>query len=132
MKFVIVDDEEVNLIIASRLLLHVLHAKNVHVYRNADDALCFFKNYQGSEPVSLFLDLNMPGMSGWDFVKCFDEFDECLKRLVHIYIISSSIDPSDEARALANPNIISFVQKPLTAAFLTNTFTKTSVTNITS
>jgi CheY-like chemotaxis protein len=70
----------------------------------------------------VFLDLNMPGISGWDFLDFFSHFDNNVKSCVHIYIVSSSIDPADKTKALTHPNVISFISKPLTKAFIAENF----------
>jgi len=122
MKFIVVDDEEINLFLTTRLLSKVLKVDDVQTFQEAGEALRFLQNCNSCETVSLFLDLNMPVISGWDFLEFFDQFDDSLKSRVHIYILSSSVDPMDKARAFANANVISFISKPLTAAFLSENF----------
>ena len=122
MKFIVVDDEEINLTIAQRMLKAVLKVEDVETFQNAADALRFLKSYDGDETVSVLLDLNMPVVSGWDFLYFFNQFDDKVKTGIHIYVVTSSIDPVDKARALSNPNVVSFLPKPLTAAFIKENF----------
>lgn len=63
--------------------------------------------------VILFLDLNMPTMTGWEFLEAFDKMEEGLKKQYTIYILSSSIDPSDIERAKDNIYVKDFIEKPL-------------------
>ena len=126
MKFIVVDDEEVNLFITSRLLKDVLKVEEAGTYKEAGEALRFLKNYSELETVSVFLDLNMPVISGWDFLEFFSQFDDSVKSRVHIYIVSSSVDPADKSRALRHPNVISFISKPLTKDFIKENFFNTT------
>src|SRR3954463_6690054 len=122
MKFVVVDDEAINLIIAKRLLTELLKAKDVYTFQKGAEALRFLENYDESETVSVLLDLNMPVISGWDFLEFLSQFDDNIKGYVHVYVVSSSIDPADRNRALRNANVISFISKPLTSAFIKENF----------
>jgi two-component SAPR family response regulator len=45
MKFIVVDDEEVNFIFTRRLLKDVLKVEEISTYQNAGEALRFLKNY---------------------------------------------------------------------------------------
>src|SRR4051812_46874090 len=110
MKYVIVDDEEVNLMIGKRMLLQVLDQADISTFNKGEEALMYFKNdlnYKTHRYVILFLDLNMPIMSGWDFLKLLERCSDNLKAILHVYILSSSIDPRDESKALSSPNVVS-------------------------
>lgn len=125
MKFIVVDDEEICLLITKKLLADVLKVEEVDTYNNAGEALRYLKNYNSCETLSIFLDLNMPIISGWDFLEFFDQFDSELKNRVHIYVLTSSIDPRDKIRALQHPNVISFISKPITRTIILETFAQT-------
>jgi CheY-like chemotaxis protein len=62
----------------------------------------------------ILLDLNMPIMSGWEFLERFEELDEIIKKQVKIYILSSSVDPRDKERAGKNKDVEDYIVKPLT------------------
>ena len=61
----------------------------------------------------LFLDINMPDINGWDFLKVFAKMDKHIQDQFTIYILSSSIDPADEIKANSNAFVTSFLSKPL-------------------
>jgi CheY-like chemotaxis protein len=63
------------------------------------------------KPDILLLDINMPQMSGWDFLEAMkSDSSGC-----DVYMYSSSIDPSDKNRALSFPQVKEFIVKPITA-----------------
>ena len=61
----------------------------------------------------ILLDLNMPILDGWQFL---DEFIHLpLKKEISIFIVTSSIDPSDIEMAKNYKMVKSYIMKPITA-----------------
>ncbi len=91
-------------------------AENVHDEKNAEAALKFLQTKIKDEyphPEIIFIDLNMPGMSGWDFLKEYQKLTREQKWGTLIVILTTSRNPDDEARAKKkHPNTI-FMNKPL-------------------
>ena len=65
-----------------------------------------------SASVLVFLDLNMPLLDGWGFLDVFKEMK--LNFMVHLYIVSASINPDDKTRAASYPQVNGYIQKHLT------------------
>lgn len=61
--------------------------------------------------VLLFLDINMPDMSGWDVLDKINDWS--LTEKVYVIIISSSINTEDKQRASTYNNVIYFLEKPV-------------------
>ncbi|MGY4539612.1 CheY-like chemotaxis protein [Mucilaginibacter sp. UYNi724] len=55
----------------------------------------------------------MPDFSGWDFLEQFEKLQQSLKKSVRIYIVSSSVNPKDIARAKKYPFVHDFITKPV-------------------
>ncbi|MCW3105803.1 MAG: response regulator containing a CheY-like receiver domain and an DNA-binding domain [Segetibacter sp.] len=125
MQFIIIDDEEINLFIHKRIITVTLGITNIKTFTCAAETLRFLQNdfkVDMSAATIILLDLNMPGVSGWDFLEFFDQFDSAIKNAVHIYIVTSSIDPIDRKKALLNNNVIALISKPITKEFLIEYF----------
>lgn len=70
----------------------------------------------------LFLDINMPAMTGWEFLEMFKEFSEDIRKQFTIYLLSSSVDERDKEKAKENPLVRGFISKPLTVDRLKELF----------
>jgi CheY-like chemotaxis protein len=66
-------------------------------------------------PDVIFLDLNMPEFSGWDFLDGFQQLYNDLSKKIKIYILTSSVRPVDKARTEQYPFVSSYINKPLDA-----------------
>lgn len=117
----IIDDNVIDLYIASRMITKNNFGNNVLTYPKAQDALDYLKENQDNEaalPRVIFVDIYMPIMSGFEFLTSYNELPEKLKNYCDVYVISSTIDDYDIIRASTDVNIISFQVKPITKDFL--------------
>jgi len=92
----------------------------VKAVTSAQEALDFLTKtgkYQQEEdvvkPGIIFLDINMPGLNGWDFMDRYHQLDAHDKAHIIIIMLTTSLNPSDEERALRNYEIADFLHKPL-------------------
>ena len=117
LQFIIVDDDRSNNFLCEYAIRVLLPESRVELFENPEEALKAIKNtYSGSDRnnrVVLFLDINMPRLSGWEFLENFKEFREQLGVQFDIYMLSSSISKSDRDRVDANKDISGFLSKPL-------------------
>jgi CheY-like chemotaxis protein len=116
--FIFVDDEEINNLIC-RMTVEVALGKKGTTTSFVNPALAFehlkmFEPRDPRVPTVLLLDINMPVISGWEFLERFDNLPETIKGYIRIYILSSSVDQRDRERSYANKNVIDFLTKPLT------------------
>ena len=69
-------------------------------------------------PDIMFLDINMPGMDGWDFLEEYKKLNARQKTPVIIIMLTTSISPADKEKAEKLPEITTFQSKPMTPEML--------------
>ncbi len=123
-RFVVIDDDPVNNALC-KMIIHLTVGKiDVKTFTLPEKGFKFIESEyahkaNGSRSVIL-LDINMPLMSGWEFLERFEELDEIIKKQLNIYILSSSVDPRDKARAGSNRNVVDYIVKPITKEVILN------------
>jgi CheY-like chemotaxis protein len=120
-EYIVVDDDQTSNMICSFLLAKFDPDAAVVLFNNPTVALQSFLNKEEGEirdkRITVFLDLNMPLMSGWDFLdELSREKPDILKQL-EIYILSSSIEDFSSKRE-KYPYLAGFLSKPLSKAHL--------------
>ena len=70
----------------------------------------------GTDPHSdlIFLDINMPGMNAWEFLKRYDLLDKTKKSQPIIIMLTTSANPFDLEKAKQWDSVSDFITKPLT------------------
>jgi response regulator RpfG family c-di-GMP phosphodiesterase len=125
-RFLLVDDNPLSNLLAKRTLKNVPGEICVNDFISPEDGLEFIESEPCHNPpdgkTTLFLDLNMPTMTAWEFLEKFETFDASIKEQYTIYILSSSVDPRDINRAKSNPLVLDFIEKPLNKATLLKLF----------
>lgn len=66
----------------------------------------------------IFLDINMPGMNGWEFLEEYKKLDNNLRERIKIIMLTTSLDPNDREKAKTIPEVNEFRSKPLTKGML--------------
>ncbi len=112
----LVDDDNACNFFNRRLLKNKHSITQVQDARNGRDALAIIKQAaEANQPLPnlIFLDLNMPVMSGWEFLNEFKKLPDAVKQQVVIIILSSSINPDDKARAKTYAEVAAYENKYL-------------------
>lgn len=90
----------------------------VNAKNSAEKGLRYLSELQKtkhSAPKLILLDLNMPTMSGWDFLDAYKAQD-LKKEGQNIVILTASSNPVDKERALGIDLVSEFMTKPMTLA----------------
>lgn len=120
-KVMIIDDNNIDLYITKRLIIKNNFGKKVLEFVDAKEALNYLQNNQDNislMPQIIFIDIYMPGMSGFEFMESYDKLSATLKTYCKVYIISSTIDEYDIERSRLDKNLTAFQVKPITKDFL--------------
>jgi CheY-like chemotaxis protein len=87
--------------------------------RSASEGLDFLlgkgKFENKPQPGIIFLDINMPGMTGWDFIAKYNELSDDIHEKAVVAMLTTTDNPDDRLRASGIPAVIEYVHKPLTA-----------------
>jgi CheY-like chemotaxis protein len=117
--FIIIDDDENNNMLCEMIIKCALGRETkVKTFSLASNGIDYIKNesiYPAiTSPMILFLDINMPQLSGWEALEMLNALDENIKKQFMVFMVSSSIDPKDKRRAMDHPLVHRFLEKPLT------------------
>lgn len=122
---IILIDDDLSVNYFHRRLITLLNiSEDIHTFFNGKQALeGIVEINQTAAPgqkALIFLDLNMPLISGWEFLEEFEKLKDNLNINCQIHVISASLNPVDKERAEENPNVISYIGKPLSKETLLN------------
>lgn len=114
----LIDDDSISNFITERLIVRENLTEHIATFNTAEDALNhldkIIKTAVIAFPVLILLDLNMPGMNGWDFLEEYQNFPESFTSNCALYMLSSAVDAKDIVHARSNSLVEDFLSKPLT------------------
>jgi CheY-like chemotaxis protein len=112
----LVDDDYVFNFLTRTVIVKMGFADDIKVALNGQEALNLINEHQeqsGCLPDFIFLDLNMPIMSGFEFLETFKKMTFEGKEKIRIAIVTSSSDIGDMEKAHSY-GIRHFIPKPIT------------------
>lgn len=114
----IIDDDPITVFGLRKLIGTAVECQKIESFANGKLAFEGFKQKIEKEqaiPEIIFLDINMPIMDGWEFLKEFINLS--IPKKVRINIVTSSIDPFDQKQwnfyKDKTHHFITFNQKPI-------------------
>lgn len=72
------------------------------------------------KPILIFLDINMPGMDGWEFLDEYSRLDKDIQTDIKVVILTTSDNPATKARAMTWHYVSDYITKPLTKVLIEN------------
>ncbi|WP_343670124.1 response regulator [Chitinophaga sp.] len=121
-----VDDDEFTNLINVKLVESVKVTEHIQVCCTGKDALEFLTNSgeykKENEPFPcpdiIFLDINMPGMNGWEFLEEYNKLPKTRRDNLIIVMLTTSLNPEDEITANKLAYVTAFRHKPLTVPMI--------------
>ena len=120
-KSLVVNDDATSLLIASKMLKKAGFSSEIVTADNGKNALVYFSEIIGKgedcfeqAPQFVFLDLYMPVMNGWDFLKIFSEKYAPLFPATSVVIVSSSVNREDLMQLEKYRVVSDFICTPMT------------------
>lgn len=113
----IVDDDSIIIFIHKKLVGRCGFPLAPETYLNGREALDHLMATADVETRSLvLLDINMPVMSGWEFLDAIQ--DQPFAKHMKVAMVTSSVDASDKLKAKTYPQVVGFLEKPITVEML--------------
>jgi CheY-like chemotaxis protein len=109
----LIDDNYIDNYVTRRILESAEFTEQVIVSQSANEAIETLRAGL-IRPDVIFLDIRMPMMGGFEFLQEYDKLEIEGKMAIKIFMLSSSLDPTDLKKSINNKYITQFIHKPLT------------------
>lgn len=119
----LIDDNHIDNFINKTVITKCKITDSIIVKTSAIDALDYLEKTDNEFPNIIFLDIRMPIMDGFQFLKIFEKFSEKNRKNTSVYMLSSSTHQEDVDLAMSFPFVKKFLNKPLGVALVNNLLT---------
>ena len=121
-----VDDNEVDVYQVSRIIKKSGLVETFYSFEDGQEALDHFVNYGESQkkfdgkfpPAAILLDINMPRMDGFEFLREYSKLTQDKKNSLIILMLTSSSQTRDKSQAANFPEVKDYFVKPFTQEHL--------------
>lgn len=112
----LIDDNDIDLFLNKKFLRVAGITDNTISFLSAQSAIDYIEAH-AHEPENLpgiiLLDIQMPGINGFQFLELFDKIPENVKQHTKIVMLSSTTDPFDLDKVKDNEQVVNILRKPL-------------------
>ena len=108
----LIDDDEPTNFLNKLTLEQAGCTRQVRIAQSGQEALDYLQDTI-LRPDLIFLDINMPAMDGWEFLERYRSLPAARKADIILIMLTTSLNPDDEKRTRAIPEVAGFENKPL-------------------
>ncbi|TXC76077.1 response regulator [Luteibaculum oceani] len=115
-KILLVDDDQPTNLLNTIIIERLNCCKEIVCKERGDLAIDYLQElFEKGElaPDLILLDINMPGMNGWEFLEAYDKLDQKAKAKVIIVMLTTSLSRTDSDKAKKIGILKAFESKPL-------------------
>jgi len=112
----LIDDDEPTNLFNSAIILEAGCTEKIQSCSSGPEGLAYLKsemNGKHPKPEIIFLDINMPGMDGWEFLDEYNKLPISQKGEIIVVMLTTSLNPEDKIKAVEY-GAKGFSNKPLT------------------
>lgn len=107
----VIDDNPSILFLHELMLVEECSVEKPKLFSNPKKALDYIRDHKQLK-LLIFLDINMPQMSGWELLEAIHQMG--LTENIQVIMVSSSICKADKQKAKEFSNILEYWEKPIT------------------
>jgi CheY-like chemotaxis protein len=120
-RFLLIDDDDIISVIHPATIQRAIGDSDIEITPSGNEAIELIDELircGETAPNYIFLDINMPEISGFEFLDLLSAAQREFLKESKIIMLSSSVNQHDIERAKTYPMIRDFVSKPLTVEYL--------------
>jgi CheY-like chemotaxis protein len=112
----LIDDDEITNFISVAVIERTNKFSHIEIAGSGKEGLEYLQTCLSEKknlPSLILLDINMPIMTGWQFLEELERFADRVLEKAKIFMLSSSQNPEDLLKANKHPFLSGFIRKPL-------------------
>lgn len=116
-----IDDDKVTNFYNKKIVNKYKKVENVISVDSGKSALEYLLSTETKNtiiPDLIFLDINMPGMSGWEFIEEYKKIDRKITKGIKMILLTTSSNNEDYERSKQIEIVDGFINKPLSVNLL--------------
>ncbi len=117
----LIDDNEADNFLHTLVIKEAACTDHVVAIKSGQKALEYLRETEEGlhpQPDLIFLDINMPGMDGWEFLEEYKNLINTKKSQIVVVMLTTSPNPDDQEKARQISEISKYVNKPLSQEIL--------------